>query len=205
MTANLPHPARPPGRIGPNGITRLAEALRAVEGENMVRRIFTGVGLAAHLDTPPDTMVDERDAERLHAAVRSTLGETRARTIGWIAGQRTADYLIRARIPGPVQGLMKATPARLASRLLTRAMDSHAWTFAGSGRFHAAHGRATVLSIENCPMCRGHRAAEPLCDFYAGAFERLYARLVHPAARVKETECQARGDPACRFTVDWSR
>ena len=203
MTPTLPHPAHPLGKIGPNGVPRLIEALRAVEGDNMVRRVFTGVGLAAHVETPPEEMVDERDAEALHAALRATLGDKRARTIGWIAGQRTADYLIHARIPRAVQGLMKIAPAPLASRLLTTALASHAWTFAGSGRFRTVHGRRTVLSIENCPMCRGHQSSEPLCDFYAGAFERLYARLVHPAARVTETECQARGDAACRFTVDW--
>jgi divinyl protochlorophyllide a 8-vinyl-reductase len=205
MTPTLSHPARPAGKIGPNGVTRLAEALRAVEGDHMVRRVFSGVGLAAHIDTPPEEMVDERDAETLHAALRATLGEKRARTIGWIAGQRTADYLISARIPRPVQWLMKVAPPPLASRLLTSAMASHAWTFAGSGTFRARHGHRTVLSIENCPMCRGHQAAEPLCDFYAGAFERLYGRLVHPAARVTETHCQSRGDLACRFSVNWHR
>ena len=205
MTASLSHAALSAGKIGPNSVTRVAEALRAVEGDNTAHRLFHGAGLGAHLDSPPEDMVDERDAEALHAALRTTLGTRRARTIGWIAGQRTADYLIRARIPRPVQRVLKLAPAGLASRLLTAAMAANAWTFAGSGQFRVRHGRTTVLSITDCPMCRGQRAAEPLCDFYAGAFERLFAKLVHPASRVVETHCQALGDPACRFTVDWRR
>jgi len=205
MSASLTHAPLTAGRIGPNSVTRVAEALRAVEGDNTAHRLFHGAGLGARLDSPPDDMVDEREAEALHTALRASLGTRRARTIGWIAGQRTADYLIRARIPGPVQRVLKVAPASLASRLLTATMAANAWTFAGSGRFEVRHGRTTVLSISDCPMCRDRQATEPLCDFYAGAFERLFARLVHPATRVVETHCQAMGDPACRFTVDWRR
>ena len=84
-------------------------------------------------------------------------------------------------------------------------MASHAWTFAGSGRFSARHGHTTVLSIAACPMCRDQTASEPLCDYYAGTFERLFARLVHPSARARETHCQAMGDAACRFEITWGR
>ena len=49
-------------RIGPNSITRLAEALSAVEGANTASRLFAGVGLDAYLTDPPEDMVDEREA-----------------------------------------------------------------------------------------------------------------------------------------------
>ena len=192
-------------RIGPNSITRLAEALSAVEGANTASRLFAGVGLDAYLTDPPEDMVDEREAHALHTALRAALGTRRAKTLGWIAGQRTADYLLQARIPKAAQVVLKAAPPGLASRLLTATMASHAWTFAGSGRFSARHGHTTVLSIAACPMCRDQTASEPLCDYYAGTFERLFARLVHPSARARETHCQAMGDAACRFEITWGR
>jgi len=204
MTAVAPAPALP-NRIGPNSITRLAEALSAVEGANTANRLFTSVGLGRYLVDPPEDMVDERETQALHIALRAALGTQRARTLGWIAGQRTADYLLQARIPKAAQVVLKAAPPALASRLLTATMASHAWTFAGGGRFSARHGAAAVLSIAHCPMCQDQRSSEPLCDYYAGTFERLFARLVHPSARARETHCQAMGDAACRFEIRWRR
>jgi divinyl protochlorophyllide a 8-vinyl-reductase len=47
-------------------------------------------------------------------------------------------------------------------------------------------------------------ADEPLCDFYAGTFERLFRVLVHPDTVVTETACQATGDASCLFEARWS-
>jgi divinyl protochlorophyllide a 8-vinyl-reductase len=49
-------------------------------------------------------------------------------------------------------------------------------------------------------MCRGVTAAGPVCDFYAGTFERLVGALVG-AATVCEVECAAHGGGCCRFQV----
>jgi predicted hydrocarbon binding protein len=41
------------------------------------------------------------------------------------------------------------------------------------------------------------------CDCDAAAFGRLFQVLVHHAARVRETACEARGDDACGFGQRW--
>ncbi|UZE49510.1 bacteriochlorophyll 4-vinyl reductase [Rhodopseudomonas sp. P2A-2r] len=191
------------GRIGPNAITRVAEALGAIDGAGAVRRVFETAGLTDYLAAAPADMVDERHVTRLHLALRGDLGGARARTVGWIAGQRTADYLLAHRIPQLAQRLLRALPAPAASRLLARAIAGNAWTFAGTGSFAARHGRPTTFTIANCPICRGQDATSPYCDFYAATFERLYGRLVHAGARVVETDCQAMGARACVFTIAW--
>jgi divinyl protochlorophyllide a 8-vinyl-reductase len=78
-------------RIGPNAITRVAEALHAAGGEALARQVFGTAGLAHRLSDPPSAMVPDFEVERLHAALRAELGLTRARAIGWQAGRLTAE------------------------------------------------------------------------------------------------------------------
>jgi divinyl protochlorophyllide a 8-vinyl-reductase len=190
-------------RIGPNAITRLADAMRADVGEAGTIGLFARAGLAAYLDHPPQEMVDEEEVARLHRTLRSILDPARAARVSHDAGVRTANYLLARRIPKPVQALLHLLPAALASRLLLKAITRNAWTFAGSGRFRALAGRPVRLEIAGNPLCRGERSTIPVCDYYSAVFERLYRVLVHPRARVVETACEAKGDDACRFEVHW--
>lgn len=191
------------GRIGPNAITRVAEALSTMEGAGAVRRVFRRAGLQRYLLHVPTDMVDETHVTVLHRALVDDLGAARAREVGRLAGQHTADYLLANRIPMLAQRVLRILPASIASRLLAKAIARNAWTFAGTGTFSAQHGRPTIFNIAGCPICRGHTSAVPCCDFYAATFERLYIRLVHPQARVVETECQAMGAAACSFAITW--
>lgn len=193
------------GRIGPNAITRVAEAAAQLVGTAATQALFEAAGLAAHLREPPQAMVDEREVTRLHAALRAHCGEAMARQVAREAGLRTARYLLAHRIPKPVQGLLRRLPAPLAARVLLSAIRRHAWTFAGSGVFTARAGRPVVLTIRGNPLCRGLASDTPACDFYAATFEHLFVALVHPEAWVVETACEARGDAACRFEVHWRR
>lgn len=190
-------------RIGPNAITRLAEALRAELGEADTARLFAIAGLAPYLARPPLEMVEESEVLRLHHALREQLGERRARGLAAAAGGRTADYLLAHRIPQPLQAVLRRLPARLACRLLLAAIGRHAWTFAGSGHFAVTRGWPPQLTISGNPLCRGLRSREPVCSYYAATFERLHRALVQPQARVVETACAAVGAPACVFDIRW--
>jgi len=191
-------------RIGPNAITRVAEVMRERFGPDGADGVFAAAGLSRYLAAPPERMVDEADVAALHRRLRETLGLQEARRIGRDAGWRTGGYLLAHRIPRPVQWLLRALPAPLAARALLASIARHAWTFAGSGRFRVLHGTPLLLFIEGNPLCRGVRADQPLCDFYAATFERLFHALVHPAAQVREVACESTGAPACVFEVRWS-
>lgn len=191
------------GRIGPNAITRVAEVLPALLGDAGTRALFEAAGLGGYLSQPPEGMVDETEVARLHRVLRQQLGPAVAGQVARSAGMRTADYLLARRIPKPVQWLLKRLPPVLAARVLLQAIGRHAWTFAGSGQFQAVAGRPCVLTIRDNPLCRGVASAHPACDFYSATFERLFQVLVHPAVQVVETQCEARGDPVCRFELRW--
>ncbi|MFN9209409.1 MAG: bacteriochlorophyll 4-vinyl reductase [Betaproteobacteria bacterium] len=190
-------------RIGTNAIVQLAEALRALTGEARGAQLFQAAGLARYWDAPPQQMVDEAEVLRLHSALRAEFDAEAATTLAREAGRRTGDYLLAHRIPRAAQWLLKRLPASLASRLLLSAIRRHAWTFAGSGTFTARAGRPTWFRIADCPICRGATSGQPLCDFYAATFERLFRVLVHPGTTVAETTCQACGADACTFEARW--
>jgi divinyl protochlorophyllide a 8-vinyl-reductase len=204
MHATLPRPPMQAGRIGPNAITRVAEVLRVRRGEADTAALFGRAGLLPYLKQPPESMVDEAEVTRLHQVLREHLGTAGAREVAREAGTRTANYLLGYRIPRPAQAVLKRLPAPLAARALLRAIRGHAWTFAGSGSFVTQAGHPVVLTLRGNPLCCGAALEQPGCAFYAATFERLFSALVHPAASVTETHCEACGDESCRFEVRWA-
>jgi divinyl protochlorophyllide a 8-vinyl-reductase len=194
------------GRIGPNAILQAMAALTAELGMGAGQALMRRAGLGRHVDAPPAQMVDERDVQALHRALRAELGITRARALGREAGLRTGDYLLAHRIPPIARAILPWLPARWASRILLAAVARHAWTFCGSGIFsiHPPTGSTPLrVSLTGCATCVATRAEEPLCDYFAATFERLFQVLVHPNTRVRELACQAMGAPACVFEIRW--
>jgi len=191
------------GRIGPNAITRVAEALRERLGEEETADVFRAAGLATYLTSAPEAMVVEEEVARLQAQLRASLGATLAADISRDAGRRTGDYLLAHRIPKLAQFVLKWLPPATAAKILANAIGRHAWTFAGSGTFSFAPGRPFGLSIGGCPLCRDVHATQSACDYYAATFERIFTALVSRRSVVTETDCIASGGDACRFRVDW--
>jgi divinyl protochlorophyllide a 8-vinyl-reductase len=190
-------------RIGPNAVILVAAAVAEQLGAGAACEVMLAAGLGAYVRTPPRHMVDEREVIALHTVLRERLQPATMSEVARAAGSATGDYLLKHRIPRLAQGLLRALPAPLAAPLLLGAIRRHAWTFAGSGDFRAQTGRPLVISIENCPICRGAHATRPLCGYYTATFRRLFTRLVHRHARVRETACQAAGAIDCRFEIDW--
>ena len=191
------------GRIGPNAVIRLAEALDAIESKAVTVKLFTAAELGSYLSSPPQSMVPEEDVTVLHRRLRSEMGQARAASVSWIAGLKTADYLLANRIPKAVQGLLKLLPRRVAAFILLKAIGAHAWTFAGSSRFSWSLGRTITLAFEDCPLCRWDRSTVPCCHYYAATFERLFRVLISADTTVRETDCIAAGAEACRFRIDY--
>ncbi|WP_372621416.1 bacteriochlorophyll 4-vinyl reductase [Falsiroseomonas sp.] len=187
------------GRIGPNAVTRLAEAL----GPALADAVFRAAGLAHRLRDPPGRMVPELEVTALHRALRAMLGEEGAVAASAEAGRLTARYLLANRIPGLLQRLLCLLPAGIAARILVGAIGRHAWTFAGSGRFRALPGRPLRLEIAGGPIACAAPATHPVCAYYAATFETLFAALVSPRTQVAEVTCETTGAPACVFELRW--
>lgn len=188
-------------RIGPNAVTRIAEALKLRFGALACDQVFSAAGLLHHLRKPPTHMVPDEDVAQLHAALARELGPDKARLVGAEAGRLTAAYLLDNRIPKPAQIVLGFLPARLGLKLLLKAIGRHAWTFAGAGTFSYRFGRGLILAIEGGPVCRHRSAESPVCDYYAATFETLFRAIISPRITVSETVCEAQGAQACIFNV----
>jgi divinyl protochlorophyllide a 8-vinyl-reductase len=191
------------GRVGPNAITRVAEALAELDGRELCRRVFAAAGLAHHLDAPPTAMVDEEDVSALNAALFDCLGMRRAESVAAEAGRLTGEYLLRHRIPRPAQSVLRSLPRPLAARLLVHAIAKHAWTFAGSGKFTYVFERGLKLQLERSPVCRRMHHEEPSCHYLTATFQRIFSEILGPGVAVEEVACSGSGAPRCVFAVTW--
>lgn len=191
------------GRIGPNAVTRLAEALA---GDGALRTaVFRRAGCLRHLADPPTEMVDERDVAALHEALQAVAGEQRAAEVSREAGRLTAVYLLAHRIPRLAQRALRILPLALSTRILLRAIERHAWTFVGSGRFGYGFDPGLAIRIENSPIARLLSTHGPACTYYAAVFETVFSVALAASADVHETECTACGNVSCRFEIRLSR
>lgn len=201
---DAPAVAPTPARIGPNAIIQARAALCDALGRRETARIFARAGLSPYLFADPEGMVDEGEVVALHGAMRDALGQANAAALAFEAGRRTGLYILAHRIPKPIAALLRLLPAPLASRMLLSAIEKHAWTFAGSGRFRVvAASPQAVVEIADSPLARGQRLGQPAGAFYAGTFEALFRALVHRDSRARQTACEAMGDSVSRFTIRW--
>ncbi len=191
------------GKIGPNAVTRVAEALQEKYGATVCRDVFAAAGLERHLQTTPTQMVDESDAALLQRALVDVLGFEAASLVARRAGELTGDYLLAYRIPKSAQRLLRHLPRRLAAALLLRAIARHSWTFAGSGAFSYSFGPALSLRLRKAPICRLVRSDAPACGYYVATFQRVFAAMLGDSTRVIETHCEAQGASECVFDVSW--
>ncbi len=189
-----------PGRggapfVGPNAVTRLAEALRDGCGEAAARSVFARAGLGHMLSEPPVEMVDQQAVAGLYRALFRELPLDAATAAAAEAGRRTANYILAHRIPRAVRMTLKALPASLAGPLLLRAIARNAWTFAGSGGFRAQFGSPSVVEITDNPI------AMPGCAWHVAVFEGLFRALVASHSTVRHPRCCHSGAAACRFEI----
>jgi divinyl protochlorophyllide a 8-vinyl-reductase len=190
-----------PARIGPNAITRIAEALAGMAGPEARRRVFLMAQLLPHLQHPPEAMVPDDEVARLHEALVVELGPARAAQISAEAGRLTAEYLLANRIPQIAQRMLGLLPRRAALWVLLKAIEHHAWTFVGGGSFSWQAGTIFRLSLQGGPVCRNLKTDCPACAYYAATFEHLFRKIISADIDVIETACEAMGDPACVFEV----
>lgn len=194
--------------IGPNAIIQVADAINREFGPDRLAQVMQAAGLADLVAEPPSQMVDERDVARLHRAVAASMPVDTGRHIMWQAGENTARYLLANRIPRPAQIVLKMLPSMLAARALLKAIEKHAWTFAGSSSFTYAARAPVGISLKGSPLfatpdCRALAEA-----YFQATFETLFRVLVNPSTRARSMQTAGMRKDAsadtCAFVLDWS-
>lgn len=181
--------------VGPNAIIQLGHAIYASLGKDIAHNIFQTAGIAYMLQNPPQKMVDERTVANLYKTFFSMVPMPQAKTIARDAGMRTADYLLKHRIPYFAQILLRYLPASYAARFLLKAIQRNAWTFAGSGDLQVHFGHPCKIEIKQNPI------AMPDCVWHAAVFEKLFQTLVTPQASIQHLYCCYAGAQTCCFEI----
>lgn len=185
------------GLIGPNAILQMLPVLDRHAGIAQRTQLLARAGIAAVPDG--QSMIPEGEAARLHQQLRRE-DPANAAALSKAAGTGTADYIMAHRIPRFAQAVLKSLPAPLSARLLSKAIEKHAWTFAGSGTFHIIS--PWHFAIENNPLIQGERSDICLCDWHAAVFTRLYQVLVATNCFCQETDCAAQlNKTRCDFII----
>lgn len=186
-----------PGLIGPNAVLQLLPILERLGGPEGRARMLAAAGI---FEVPDGrSMIPEADAARLHHQLRCEEPEMAAALTAH-AGRETGNYILRHRIPPSAQRVLKALPKWAASRLLSRAIAQHSWTFVGSGQLKVVD--PWTFEITDNPLIRGEASDACLCTWHASVFAQLYRTLVAPDSTCTETCCGAqRGGNPCRFEL----
>lgn len=184
------------GRIGPNAVTQIGDALERRVGLAIGAQVYRAAGLLDYWIDPPTTMIPEAAPARLVEALFATLPQAQARAMLAEAGRETADYVIANRIPAIARKAFALSPSWLAARLLLKAIAKHAWTFAGSGAVTTTVGAPHRIEIADNPF------ATPDGLWHSEVFERMFRVLVSRGAVVRYRPRFERGGRICRFEID---
>jgi len=168
-----------PSKIGPNSIIQTVNALEASMGKEKTEALLRSIGQDHFIGNLPTDMTDESKFHALVTALDTEIGARETAAILEESGSRTAEYLLRVRIPGLFQKLLKLLPAGAAFSLLFFAISKNAWTFAGSGEFTYSTGKNPVINLKVL-----HPSRPSVGSFFLGTFTHLIHELVNTKATI---------------------
>ncbi len=182
-------------RIGPNSIIQTVAALETLYGKTKSDALLRKIGQGYLIGNLPKEMVEEAKFHSLVVALQKEIGETSA--ILKDAGERTARYLLKVRIPVIFQKFLKLLPPRFAFRLFLFAISKNAWTFAGSGEFTYSMNQPPEITV-NVTF-----PSHPVVgNFYLGTFNALLQELVNPATKIKPDIRKENGNIRCHYQCE---
>jgi bacteriochlorophyll 4-vinyl reductase len=152
---------------------------------------------------------DRLPGSRLRQGARLKSPIARADAAPAAAGRLAADCLLAHRFPSIFERLRRRLPKHLGGRVFFAAIRGRAWMSVRCGRLAVQCGTAVALEIAANPFGACEHALAPGRICHAAVFQRLFA-VFSPAGQVRETACEAQGDPFCRLfrmgavpSADW--
>ncbi|GAB5363578.1 hypothetical protein AAMO2058_000895700 [Amorphochlora amoebiformis] len=162
-------------RVGPNTLIQTVGALKDRYGNEEAADLLKRAGFEYLADDLPTSMVQEMNFHNLLKGLKPQIGDEELSQILFAAGSGTAQYLLKVRIPGFFQELVKILPRKPALQLLLFAIGkAGAWTFRGSGEYYTvdtANGVDIHVSVK-------YPSLPLVSNFYRGVFDYLIHTLV---------------------------
>jgi divinyl protochlorophyllide a 8-vinyl-reductase len=183
-------------KIGPNSIIQTAESLREHCGIEVKTKVLQDAGLDQYNTELPSDMTTETHFHWFVKSLLSDQGKEMAAEILQDSGERTAVYLLKNRIPGFFQTIVKPLPNKLGLKMLLFAISKNAWTFAGSGEFSYNIGEASYIKV-----IVTHPSEPVVSNFYFGTFKRLLGELISANIRLELETLEAGECIECTYHI----
>jgi len=164
-------------RVGPNTLIQTVGALKEKYGEEKASKLLKTAGFGYLASDLPTSMVQEMNFHNLVKGLKPQIGEEELADVLFNAGAGTAEYLLRVRIPGFFQELVKILPQKPALQLLLFAIGkAGAWTFRGSGEYYTEDVKDGI----DIHVSVVYPSLPLVSNFYRGVFDYLIHTLVDP-------------------------
>lgn len=142
-----------------------------------------------------------QSARDLEDLVRLVARRPDAEQLCYRVGQRVAQHAWEQR-PAMLRGPVRLLPQAVALLAAQRAARRLFKQLVGTGRL-TVQRRPLQLRIAGAITARAG-AEGAACACYTGAFEELLLQYTGRSYRAQHSSCEARGDPACEWTVQVS-
>jgi len=184
--------------IGPNAILQLKAPVDEILGAGVMAQLLD----LCRVPMPTgDRMIEEQDVAQVHHTLWQLFPD-RAQAVSERAGQGTANYIRKNRIPRLARLALRLMPAQMAERMLTKAIEDHAWTFCGSGALgtNREDGSIHFLIREN-PLADAQAQPQHPCYWHRAVFAELFSSVLGKRYYCREVSCCAMGADVCHFVV----
>lgn len=197
------------GLYYPNKIARIyIIAMEDVMGSNGLNAILNLAGLQAYIGNyPPDNLdrqFDFADFTALNAALEDMYGPRGGRGLALRAGRACFSQGLKnfGALAGVGDLAFKVLPLVAKLKMGIPAMGTIFSNFSDQITVVAEQDDHYTYTITQCPVCWGRTADKPVCHAASGLLQEGLRWLSGGHEfRVVETECHAKGDPACVFVI----
>ena len=200
------------GQITDRYARQILDAARSLIGPEAYRDALRKAGLTRYEEAlppfSPEPGITFEEISAFCQAIRERFGPDG----GWMLRRMGHEVLRRdlqaygwvANLVRLVSGILQAPRERVYNAWQRAAAVVRMET--GSSPQVWREGDRVYWENPSCPYCVGVSCAEPCCDLPAGVLEALTAWVLErpvEAIRVMEESCRGRGEPACRYRVEW--
>ena len=182
-------------------------AINQVLGEKSSKEIFRSMGLDAYLATlPPDDLtriIDSHEYSRLLKAIETAYHQKGP----WILqriGRETFHIVLRE------QSTLMSSAKRIISLwkpeqriqiMMQTIVETQQKTYPHSETWlEDKHGQLAYIE-QNCLVCAERQSSQPVCHLTVGFIHEALQWATGKDVLVNETDCAAKGDAFCRFSI----
>jgi predicted hydrocarbon binding protein len=186
---------------------RMILATRKTVGQDDLNALLYSAGLSRFIENLPEDKpaltIDSTDLAQFNSAVENRYGRGSPAVLKRIGQEMFSITMAERPIVFNFTKLaMKMTPKRRRIRFIFESLINTANYSHPSSEAQVEETEQHIAYLEHdCPISVGRKSDQPICHLKAGELGAAVRWAAGKAFDVRETQCIARGDYACRFEV----